>query len=382
MKIAQIAPLHESVPPHAYGGTERVVHYLTEALVAQGHEVTLFASGDSVTSAQLYPTVPEALRLAPQRRDPLAWHLMQLAEIARLAGDFDVVHFHSDPLHYPLWRHISTPQLTTLHGRLDLPDLKPLYTEFRDMPVVSISDHQRRPIPMAHWIGTVYNGLPPDRYTFRSQAGDYLAFLGRISPEKDPESAIQIAIRTGLPLRMAAKVDPVDQEYFETRIRPWLDHPLIEFIGEVDEAGKDALLGGALALLFPIAWPEPFGLVMTESMACGTPVIAFRRGSVPEVMADGVTGLVVEDLEQAVAAVGRIGEIDRAACRAWFEEHFSAERMARGYTDLYGTLIASRAEAVYDLPRAVRAHASHPEDRPSHQLLAYIHPAAGEEHPE
>ncbi|WP_462321492.1 glycosyltransferase family 4 protein [Halochromatium sp.] len=348
MKIAQVAPLHESVPPKTYGGTERVVHYLTEALVAQGHEVTLFASADSQTSAKLHAVVPEALRLGREHRDPLAWHMLEIADVARLAGKFDIVHFHTDYLHFPLWRHLQTPQLTTLHGRLDLPDLAPLFTEFRDMPVASISDHQREPLPTARWAGTVYNGLPSDLYDFQPQPGDYLAFLGRMSPEKGPETAIEIALRVGMPLRMAAKVDPVDQDYFDARIRPRLTHPLIEFIGEVDEAGKNALLGGARALLFPIAWPEPFGLVMTEAMACGTPVIAFRQGSVREVMAEGVTGFIVDDLDTAVGAVGRLDQIDRAGCRRHFEHHFSAERMAQGYVDLYHSLIASTGAAAYD----------------------------------
>ena len=340
MKIAQVAPLHESVPPRTYGGTERVVHYLTEALVRQGHEVTLYASADSRTSAKLRPTVPEALRLSSERRDPLTWHLLQLAQVAREAGDYDIVHFHTDFLHFPLWRRMEVPQLTTLHGRLDLADLKPLYEEFRDMPVVSISDHQRTPLPMAHWVGTVYNGIPADLYTFQPKPGDYLAFLGRMSPEKGPEQAIEIALKAGMPLKMAAKVDAVDRDYFTSRIEPLLKHPLIEFVGEVDEQGKNALLGGARALLFPIQWPEPFGLVMIEAMACGTPVIAFRRGSVPEVMQEGVSGYVVDSVEAAVAALARVDAIDRAACRAYFEKRFTAERMAEGYVKCYRQLQA------------------------------------------
>lgn len=348
MKIAQIAPLHESVPPRTYGGTERVVHYLTEALVRQGHEVTLYASADSQTSARLRPIVPEALRLSRQPRDPLTWHTLQLARIAREAGEYDVVHFHTDFLHFPMWRHMATPQLTTLHGRLDLPELKPLYEEFRDMPVVSISDQQRLPLPMARWAGTVYNGIPADLYDFQPEAGDYLAFLGRMSPEKGPETAIEIALQAEIPLKMAAKVDAVDREYFEQRIRPRLKHSLIEFVGEVDEAGKNELLGGARALLFPIAWPEPFGLVMIEAMACGTPVIAFPMGAVREVMQQGVSGYVVETPRAAVEAVRRIDAIDRTGCRLYFEACFTDKRMAEGYTHLYHQLIAQTAAPAHD----------------------------------
>ena len=341
MKIAQVSPLFESVPPRTYGGTERVVHYLTEELVRQGHAVTLFASGDSQTRAELRAVVPEALRLSQQRRDPTAWGMLQLAAVAREAENFDIIHFHTDFLHFPLWRHLHTPQVTTLHGRLDLPDLQAVYREFTDMPVVSISNAQRTPLPMANWVATVYNGVPEDLYNFQPNPGDYLAFLGRMSPEKGAETAIEIARRVGIPLKMAAKVDPVDQAYFDARIRPWLDHPLIEYVGEVDERGKNALLGGALALLLPIAWPEPFGLVMIEAMACGTPVIAYRRGSVPEVMNDGVTGAIVDGLDEAVAAVERIDRIDRAACRRHFEARFSARRMAEDYLRVYTSRLSS-----------------------------------------
>lgn len=355
MKIAQIAPLHESVPPRTYGGTERVVHYLTEALVRQGHEVTLFASGDSRTSARLHAIVPEALRLSAERRDPHAWHLLQLAEVAREARNFDILHFHTDFLHFPLWRERSEPQLTTLHGRLDLPDLQSIFGEFRDQPVVSIADHQRTPLgPLPRWLGTVYNGIPADLYDFSAAGGDYLAFLGRMSPEKGPEAAIDIAIAAGVPLRMAAKVDAVDRDYFESRIKPRLQHPLIEFIGEVDERGKNELLGAARGLLFPIAWPEPFGLVMIEAMACGTPVIAYRRGSVPEVMKEGVSGFVVDSPEQAVAAVSRLEEVERAGCRAYFEQRFSADRMAEGYVGLYRRLLLAQSEPATDAPRRIR----------------------------
>lgn len=335
MRIAQIAPLFESVPPRTYGGTERVVHYLTEALVRQGHDVTLYASADSRTSARLRPTVPEALRLSKVRRDPLPWHLLQLAEIARDAGEYDIVHFHTDLLHFPLSRKLEVPQLTTLHGRLDLPDLKPLYQEFRDMPVVSISDHQRAPLPMARWAGTVYHGLPADLYTFRAEGGDYLVFLGRISPEKGPEQAIEIAVKADMPLKIAAKVDEVDREYFEERVKPLLAHPLVEFVGEVDERGKNELLGGARALVFPICWPEPFGLVMIEAMACGTPVIAFPCGSVPEVIDNGVSGFIVDSIDEAVRMVGKLPELDRATVRATFEARFTSNRMATDYLELY-----------------------------------------------
>lgn len=338
MKIAQIAPLFESVPPRTYGGTERVVHYLTEELVRQGHQVTLFASGDSQTSAELWPTLPEALRLAGERRDPLAWHMLQLDTVARVAGDFDILHFHTDFLHFPLWRHLDQPQLTTLHGRLDLPDLQPIFDRFPDMSVVSISHHQRAPLPRARWVGTVYNGVPENQYRFRAKPGDYLVFLGRFSPEKGPETAIEIALRSGIPLKMAAKVDRVDWDYFEQRIKPKLKSPGIEYLGEVGEQAKDELLGGALALLFPIDWPEPFGLVMIEAMACGTPVIAFPRGAVPEVMQDGVTGYIVDSVEAAIAALPHIEAIDRAACRAYFEQHFSARRMAERYVQIYHRL--------------------------------------------
>lgn len=336
MRIAQVAPLHESVPPRTYGGTERIVHYLTEALVREGHEVTLYASGDSRTSARLRPGVVEALRSSSTHRDPLAWHVLQLARVAREAADHDLVHFHTDFLHYPLWRRMSVPQLTTLHGRLDLPDLRPLYEEFGDIRVVSVSDSQRLPLrDVARWAGTVYNGIPAESYTFQSERGSYLAFLGRISPEKGPETAMDIAIRAGIPLKMAAKTDAIDREYFDARIRHRLAHPLVEYVGELDEHHKNEFLGGALALLFPIDWPEPFGLAMIEAMACGTPVIAYSRGAVPEVVSEGVSGYVVASVDEAVDAIDRIDRIDRAGCRAHFEQRFTAEHMLQGYLDLY-----------------------------------------------
>ena len=354
MNIAQVSPLYESVPPRTYGGTERVVHYLTEELVGLGHAVTLFASGDSRTRARLRPIVPEALRLARQKRDPTAWHTLLLATVAREAEEFDFVHFHTDFLHFPLWRERRTPHVTTLHGRLDLPDLQAVYTEFRDMPVVSISNAQRAPLPQANWVATVPNGVPADLYDFQPDGGDYLAFLGRISPEKGAEAAIDISLRSGIPLKIAAKVDPVDQDYFEERIRPRLKHPLIEFIGEVDEVGKNRLLGGAWALILPIAWPEPFGLVMIEAMACGTPVIAYRRGSVPEVVVDGVSGYIVSSELEAVRAVAEVEAIDRRACRECFEQRFTSRRMAEGYLDVYQQLIL-HDKAATEVQEAVRS---------------------------
>lgn len=338
MKIGQVAPLLESVPPRTYGGTERVVHYLTEELIRQGHDVVLYASGDSRTAARLHPVVPKALRLTRERIDPLPWQILQLAAVARDAADFDIIHFHTDFLHFPLLRHLRTPQINTLHGRLDLAGMGPVFTEFADAPVISISDHQRGPLPMARWMDTVYNGLPERLYDFRAGAGDYLAFLGRMSPEKGPEAAIAIASRAGIPLRMAAKVDETDRRYFEQRIRPRIRAPLIEFLGEIDEAGKNELLGGALALLFPVEWPEPFGLAMVEAMACGTPVIAYPRGSVPEIVRDGVTGFIVDGPDEAARALARIDEIDRAACRREFEDRFSARRMTEGYLACYRAL--------------------------------------------
>jgi len=335
MKIAQIAPLAESVPPRLYGGTERIVAYLTEELIRMGHDVTLFASADSLTSAKLVPCRHRAARLDAGFGDSTPSLVLMLERVRQHAHEFDVLHFHVDCLHFPLFRSMASRTLTTLHGRQDLDDLYPFYLEFDDMPLVSISQDQREPMPPVNWAGTVYHGIPADLYRPSFGDGGYLAFLGRISPEKQPDEAIRIAIRAGIPLKIAAKVDRVDIDYFENRIRPLLDHPLIDFIGEIGDDRKGAFLGGAKALLFPIAWPEPFGMVMIEAMAAGTPVIAYRSGSVAEVVEDGVAGFIVGSQDEAVAAVQRLDLLDRRKVRACFEQRFSAERMARDYVDLY-----------------------------------------------
>ena len=355
MKIAQVAPLYESVPPKYYGGTERVVSYLTEELVRQGHEVTLFASGDSVTRAQLVPSCLQALRLDKTCTDRLAPHVTMLEQVFQGAGQFDVIHFHIDYLHFPLWRRHWTPQVTTLHGRLDLPEIIPLYREFRDMAVVSISNAQRRPLPWVNWQDTVYHGLPETLYTFRAQPGAYLAFMGRISPEKGVDRAIELAKRLVTPIKIAAKVDASDQEYFTQVVQPLLRHPLVEYVGEIGEGDKDVFLGHAAALLFLIDWPEPFGLAMIEAMACGTPVIAYRRGSVPEVIDDGVTGFIVDSLEGAVKAVGEVASLSRRRCREVFEERFSATRMAHDYVRTYRQLVEAAPLPERQPPASLRA---------------------------
>lgn len=348
MRIAQIAPLHERVPPRLYGGTERVVSFLTEELVRQGHEVTLFASGDSETSARLVPCCEMALRLNPSVRDHLPYHMIMLEKVRQRIDQFDILHFHIDLLHGPLVRAIANWTLTTLHGRLDLPDLVPFYQTFRELPLVSISNDQQRYLHNVNWLGTVYHGLPRDLLAFQSRAGGYLAFLGRIAPEKRPDLAIEIAAQSGMPLKIAAKVDRADQAYWDTQIRPMVEvhHPDVEFIGEIDERDKENFLGGAAALLFPVDWPEPFGLVMIEAMACGTPVIAFRRGSVPEIVTEGVSGFVVDTIEEAVTAVGRATRLDRAKVRAEFDCRFTAERMARDYVNIYKKLVSKRSRSV------------------------------------
>jgi glycosyltransferase involved in cell wall biosynthesis len=340
MKIAQIAPLAESVPPRLYGGTERVVSNLTEELVRQGHDVTLFASGDSRTSANLVPCTDVALRLNPQVIDHLPFHLMMLDMVLRRADEFDVLHFHIDLLQFPTIRRISNRTVTTLHGRLDLPDLVPFYKAFPEIPLVSISDHQRLPMPQVNWVGRVHHGIPSGMLAFNPRPiRPYLAFLGRISPEKRPDRAIEIAVRAGMPLKIAAKIDNVDRSYWDDTIAPLIArHPNVEYIGEITDTQKSDFLGNASALLFPIDWPEPFGLVMIEAMACGTPVVAFRSASVPEVLEDGLSGFIVKDIDDAVAAVSRIGSLDRAAIRATFEARFSVERMACDYLAIYRAL--------------------------------------------
>ncbi len=342
MRIAQVAPLYESVPPKYYGGTERVVSYLTEELVRQGHDVTLFASGDSETKAHLVAACRRSLRMDKHCVDRLAHHMLMLEHVVQRAAEFDIVHFHTDYLHFPLSRREQITHVTTLHGRLDLPDLVPLYQEFREMPVISISNGQREPLPWANWQATVYHGLPADMYQFRDKTGTYLAFLGRVSPEKRVDRAIEIAKQVGIPLKIAAKVDRVDKDYFETVVEPLLRHPFVEFVGEIGEGEKEEFLSNAYALLFPIDWPEPFGLVIIEAMACGTPVIAYRGGAVPEVMEEGHTGFTVEGLEDAVEAVRRVPELSRKRCREVFEKRFTAARMAHDYVQVYERLINTR----------------------------------------
>jgi glycosyltransferase involved in cell wall biosynthesis len=346
MRIAQVAPLYESVPPVLYGGTERIVSWLTEELVRQGHKVTLFASGDSVTNARLVPACPRALRLDAGRKDPLARHLVMMEQVFRKSADFDLLHFHVGYLHFSMSRRLEIPCLTTLHGRLDIPDLVPVYQTFRELPVVSISDAQRTPLPWANWQGTVHHGMPIQSLTRGDGHGQYLAFLGRVSPEKGLDEAIEIARRSGMHLKIAAKVDPADVLYFENRIKPLLNCGLIEFIGEIGHDEKNAFLGNAAALLFPIQWPEPFGIVMIEALACGTPVIAYRHGSVPEIIANGETGFIVSGADAALDAVKRIETIDRATCRKHFERHFSDKRMARDYLAVYEKLIATEPSAI------------------------------------
>jgi glycosyltransferase involved in cell wall biosynthesis len=345
MRIAQIAPLAESVPPKLYGGTERVVSWLVEELVEHGHEVTLFASGDSKTRANLVPVWPRALRLGRPRSDPVAAQAALLEMVATQAADFDIIHSHVDWLHLPLLSRLGVPFVTTPHGRLDLPGLSALTRRFPKAPFISISENQRIPLREANWLGTVYHGLPPDALRPSLVPGSYLAFLGRLTPEKGPEVAIRIARAAGLPLRIAAKVPRGDGRYFKERLEPLIDGDQVQLTGEVNDKTKEAFLAGAAALLFPIDWPEPFGLVMIEAMACGTPVIAFRRGSVPEVIEDGVSGCIVESEEEAVQAVKGLGQLDRSRVRAAFECRFTAGRMAQEYVRNYHKLVGRCSKA-------------------------------------
>lgn len=342
MRIAQIAPLAEAVPPKRYGGTERVVSYLTEELVRQGHEVTLFASGDSRTSAKLVACCPRALRLDESVKDPVPYTLMMLDRVRGCADEFDILHFHTELEHFPVFQDIAARTVTTLHGRLDANELSSFYNRFSQFPLVSISNDQRRPLPHVNWMGTVYHGLPLELLQFNPHPeGGYLAFLGRICQEKRPDRAIEIAKQSGVPLRIAAKVDEQDHTYFEEQIRPLLEDPLIEFVDEIGDDAKSEFLGQARALLFPIDWPEPFGLVMIEAMACGTAVIAYPEGSVSEIVEES-TGFLVNNTNEAVQAVSRLGELDRGVIRAKFEERFSAPRMARDYVEIYQKLVDAK----------------------------------------
>jgi glycosyltransferase involved in cell wall biosynthesis len=361
MKIAQIAPLMESVPPRLYGGTERIVFWLTEELVREGHDVTLFATGDSVTSANLVSCAPRALRSDPNVRDPVPYYMLMLDRVRAMADEFDILHFHIDAYHFPLFRLMAGRAVTTLHGRQDLFDLHPLYLGFSEMPLVSISNAQRRPIANSNFAATVLHGIPRDLHKpIYHPRGGYVAFLGRISPEKRPDRAIRIAHALGVPLKIAAKIDKVDEAYFRQTIEPMLAQSGVEFIGEINEMQKGAFLGDALALLFPIDWPEPFGLVMIEAMACGTPVLAFRHGSVPEIIDDGVTGRIVDTMEEAIVALPEVLALDRRAVRRRFEERFSAARMAKDYISVYRALLrresVSRREAELTLAPAFGAN--------------------------
>ena len=339
MKIAQVAPLIESVPPRLYGGTERIVSYLTEELVGLGHDVTLFASGDSMTRAELVPCCSRALRLDPTVLDTIPHFILMIDKVRQRADEFDVLHFHIDLFHFPLFRSLAARTLTTLHGRQDLGDLKPFYSRFGEMPLVSISDDQRKPLPKANFVATIHHGIPPDLLRPSFGPGSYLAFLGRISPEKRPDRAIRIARAAGIPLKIAAKVDKIDEDYFRSEILPLIDGSGVEFIGEINEREKTKFLGEASALIFPVDWPEPFGLVMIEAMACGTPVLAFRCGSIPEVIEDGVTGKVVDSEEEALAALPKILSYNRRAVRQRFEERFTTTRMAKDYVSVYRRLL-------------------------------------------
>jgi glycosyltransferase involved in cell wall biosynthesis len=344
MRIAQVAPLIESVPPKHYGGTERIVSYLTEELVRAGHDVTLFGSGDSVTSARLIAPTRRSLRKNERCKDPMAQEVILIDHVVEHASEFDVIHFHTGYLHFAVSRYLPVPHVTTLHGRLDMHDLVCVFDRFRDVPVISISNAQREAIPWANWQATIYHGLPNDLFRFYPRRGDYLAFLGRISPEKGADRAIEIAKRVDMPLKIAAKVDRADRRYFERVVEPLLNDPHVEWVGEISDQQKNEFLGNACALLFPIDWPEPFGLVMIEAMACGTPVIAYKSGSVPEVMEDGITGFVVRELDEAAQAIGRVADLSRERCREVFEKRFTASRMADDYMEMYDQMVRRTAE--------------------------------------
>jgi glycosyltransferase involved in cell wall biosynthesis len=339
MRIAQVAPLFEAVPPKLYGGTERIIHYLTEELVKRGHEITLFASGDSVTTARLIPIVSESIRLNTGCIDAMAHHILELEEVMSMHEQFDIIHFHTDYFHFPLTSRSATPYVTTLHGRLDIPDLQPVYDKFPMQPVISISNNQRKPLPQANWIGNVYHGIPEELHVLQPEPGKYLAFMGRISPEKGADKAIEIAIAANRPLKIAAKVDKADLEYYETKIAHLMDHPLITFVGEINEEQKTEFLGNAEALLFPIDWAEPFGIVMIEAMSCGTPVIAFKEGSVPEVIDEGITGYMVDTVSEAVEVIKKIPDLSRSGIRKVFEQKYTSARMADDYIKLYDSVI-------------------------------------------
>ena len=349
MRIAQVAPLIESVPPKHYGGTERIVSYLTEELVRAGHEVTLFASGDSVTNARLIAPFRRSVRKNERCKDPMARGVILIDHVVEHAREFDVIHFHTGYLHFAVSRHLPVPHVTTLHGRLDMLDLVRVFDRFRDVPVISISDSQREPVPWANWQATIYHGLPNDLFRFYPDRGDYLAFLGRISPEKRADRAIEIAKRIDMPLKIAAKVDRADRRYFKRVVEPLLNDPHVEWVGEISDQHKNEFLGNAYALLFPIDWPEPFGLVMIEAMACGTPVIAYESGSVPEVMEDGITGFVVREPGEAAEAIGRVTDLSRARCREVFETRFTATRMADDYMEVYEQMVHRTAEEYAEL---------------------------------
>lgn len=358
MRIAQVSPLWESVPPKLYGGTERVVSFITDELVRLGHDVTLFASGDSVSAARLEAICPQALRLITGSFNRVAPMTLLLERAFSATDEFDLIHSHLDFLGFPVARRCQVPVLTTLHGRLDLPELEPVYREFAEIPLVSISDAQRQPLPWANWQATVYHGLPRDLYTFHPRQGQYLAFLGRIAPEKCPDQAITIATRAGIPLRIAAKVDPADRDYFRERIEPLLAHPLVEYVGEITDAEKNDFLGEACALVAPFDWPEPFGLVFIEALACGTPVVAYRRGSVPEIIDNGVTGYICEQLDDLATAVEQVSILDRRRCRQAFEAQFTVERMVQDYLDVYKRIVGKRSAA------AIRSH-GRPVEKPA-----------------